>query len=81
MPPKNVRLFIKPWCPWCREAQSWLKKEKIAHEELDVTSDRNAAREMIDLSKQTKAPVIEVDGEVLADFDVAQLAEFWKRFK
>jgi hypothetical protein len=33
------------------------------------------------LSGQGLAPVIEVDGQILADFDAAQLAEFWKRFE
>lgn len=80
MAAKKIRLFLKPWCPWCQEAIAWLDQRKIAYEGIDVTADRNAAHEMIDLSKQTKAPVIEVDGEILADFDVKQLAEFWKRF-
>ncbi len=59
---------------------AWLDERNVVYERLDVTADRNLAREMIDLSHQTKAPVIEVDGEVLADFDTGQLAEFWKRF-
>ena len=33
---------------------------------------------MFELSGQTLAPTIEVDGEVLADFDTDQLAAFWK---
>jgi hypothetical protein len=33
---------------------------------------------MKELSGQTLAPVIEVDGEVLADFDTGQLEKFWK---
>jgi hypothetical protein len=32
------------------------------------------------ISGQTLAPTIEVDGRVLADFDTAQLAQFWKQF-
>ena len=80
MPPKNIRLFTKPWCRWCREAEEWLRARGLAYEVLDVTADCNAAREMIALSSQTLVPVIDVDGQVLADFDTDQLAEFWKRF-
>jgi hypothetical protein len=36
---------------------------------------------MIALSGQTLAPVIEVDGEVLADFDTDQLEAFWKKLE
>ena len=80
MLPKNIRLFIKPWCGWCREAEAWLRERNIAYDAIDVTADRNAAREMVALSGQTRAPVIDCDGQILADFDTGQLAEFWKRF-
>ena len=77
--PTKVRLFIKPFCGWCHEAIDWLDERQIEYEELDVTSSRQAYDEMLDLTGQTKAPCIEVDGEVLADFDVGQLEKFWDR--
>jgi len=78
---RNIRLFIKPYCGWCHEAQEWLEERGIAHQKLDVASDRAAREEMLALSGQTLAPVIDVDGEVLADFDTDQLAAFWKRLE
>jgi hypothetical protein len=36
---------------------------------------------MFRLSGQTLAPVIEVDGQVLADFVARELAEFWRRLE
>jgi glutaredoxin 3 len=80
MKPKSVRLFIKPWCGWCHEAIDWLDERGVAYETLDVLANRAAAKEMFELSGQTKAPVIDVDGEILADFDTDQLAKFWERF-
>ena len=77
----KVRLFIKPFCGWCHEAMDWLEERGIAFETLDVTSNRAAREEMLELSGQTLAPVIEVDGEVLADFDTDQLEEFWKKLE
>ena len=77
----KVRLFIKPYCGWCHEAQDWLKARKIPHETLDVISDAKARKEMAELSGQTLAPVIDVDGEILADFDTDQLEAFWKRLE
>jgi glutaredoxin 3 len=79
--PAKVRLFIKPYCGWCVEAEEWLGERGVAFDALDVTSDRAARKEMFELSGQTLAPVIEVDGRVLADFDTGQLAEFWKQFE
>jgi glutaredoxin 3 len=81
MKPKEVRLFIKPYCGWCHEAIDWLEERGIPFETLDVTSDRAAREEMLELSGQTLAPVIEVDGEVLADFDTDQLEVFWKKLE
>ena len=81
MKPKSVRLFVKPFCGWCHEAQDWLDDHEIEYQTLDVTTDRAARQEMLDLSGQTLAPVIEVDGEVLADFDTDQLEVFWKQFE
>lgn len=81
MKPKSVRLFIKPHCGWCHEAVDWLDERGIQYQTLDVISDPSARREMYQLSGQTLAPVIDVDGEVLADFDTDQLAAFWKRLE
>lgn len=81
MKPETVRLFIKPFCGWCHEAQDWLDSRGIKYELLDVTSDSTARKEMRELSGQTLAPVIEVDGEVLADFDTGQLEDFWKKLQ
>jgi glutaredoxin 3 len=81
MKSRHVRLFIKPFCGWCNEAREWLDDHGIGYETHDVISDPAARREMVHLSGQSLAPVIEVDGEVLADFDTHQLAVFWKRLE
>ncbi len=75
--PTTVRLCITPFCGWCAEAMEWLDRNKIKYSALDVTSDRAAWDEMVGLSGQSSAPVIEVDGEMLADFGASELAQFW----
>jgi glutaredoxin len=78
---KRVRLFIKSYCPWCHKAERWLKDHAIRYQAIDVISDETAFAEMIRLSGQELAPVIEVDGKILADFGPEQLAEFWSRLE
>jgi glutaredoxin 3 len=78
---RQVRLFVKPYCGWCHEAREWLEERGIQYEMLDVISDAKARREMLQLSGQTLAPVIDVDGQVLADFDTDQLEAFWKKLE
>jgi glutaredoxin 3 len=63
----KIRLFIKPYCGWCDKARRWLDERGIKYETLDVIADREAYDEMIELSGQSLAPVIDVDGEILAD--------------
>ena len=79
--PKQVKLFIKPYCGWCTKAVRWLDEHGVDYEKVDVISDEAAFEEMIQLSGQELAPVIAVDGEVLADFGPEQLAAFWKTFE
>lgn len=77
----SVRLFVKPFCGWCHEAKDWLDERGIKYQELDVIADGGARQEMRKLTGQTKAPCLDVDGEVLADFDTDQLEKFWKKFE
>ena len=78
---RNVRLFVKPWCCWCQEAEEWLDERGIRYEVLNVFTNSTARAEMRELSGQTKAPVIDVDGKVLADFDTDQLEVFWNQLE
>ena len=75
----HVRLFIKPYCPWCHKAQAWLDEHHIQYQTLDVISDSQAMTEMVNLSGQTYAPVIDVEGKILADFGPEELAKFWAK--
>ncbi len=75
----KIRLFIKPYCPWCHKAMRWLDDRGIAYEKIDVIADEAAFDEMIRISGQELAPVIDVNGKVLADFGPEQLEKFWQK--
>ena len=79
--PKRVRLFIKPYCGWCHKAERWLDEHQVDYEKVNVIADETAFDEMIKLSGQDLAPVLEVDGRVLADFGPDQLADFWNKLE
>ena len=81
MKAEQIRLFIKPYCGWCHEAMDWLNDRGIKYEVLDVTSNPAARKEMLELSGQTLAPVIDVDGEILADFGADELESFWQQLE
>ena len=77
----KTRLFIKSYCPWCHKAIHWLDKHGIEYETLDVITNEAAFDEMVRLSGQDLAPVIEVDGKVLADFGPEELPGFFQKLK
>jgi len=76
---RPIRLFIKPYCGWCHKAMHWLDEQGVEYQKVDVMADEAAYDEMIQLSGQELAPVLDVDGKILADFGPEQLADFWKK--
>ena len=74
-----MNLFVKPGCPWCVEAVTWMKARGLAFREIDVFSEAGAFDRMRAISGQSLAPTLEMpDGSVLPDFDVGQLERFLK---
>jgi len=59
----------------------WLDEHNVGYERVDVVADEAAYDEMIRLSRQELAPVLDVDGQILADFGPEQLSQFWSRLE
>ena len=57
----------------------WLDARGIQYETLDVIADSKALTEMVNLTGQRMAPVIDVDGQILADFGPEELEKFWEK--
>jgi glutaredoxin len=72
-------LYIKPGCPWCDDVVAWLDQRKIEVETIVVSGNREAMAEMVALSGQSKAPTLDWNGDVLADFGVEELIPFLKK--
>jgi len=69
-------LYIKTGCPWCEEAVTFLSDNGIGFREKNVSQDNAAAAEMEEKSGQTKAPVLDWHGKILADFGKIELKPF-----
>ena len=74
--PAQITLYSRPICGWCQEAKEWLDARGWKYTVSNVGTDLAARQRAADLSGQTSVPVIEVDGLVLGDFDVAQFEGF-----
>ncbi|MGF1678259.1 MAG: glutaredoxin family protein [Candidatus Methylacidiphilales bacterium] len=71
-------LYIKNGCPWCREAMDTLDKAGVTYHKISVSDDPAAMKKMIQLSGQSKAPTMDWNGEILADFGAEELIPFLK---
>ena len=69
-------IYIKSFCPWCKEALAWLDAHGYRYEIREVLEDPEAMARMREISGQSLTPTMEVDGKILADFDTGQLSEF-----
>lgn len=72
-------LYVKQGCPWCIEAEAYLKDQGFSYKRKEVRSDASAMKEMVAVSGQSKAPTMTLGGKVLADFGVEELVPFLEK--
>ena len=73
---KELILYVKPGCPWCRKAENYLRELGYTCKLVDVIGDRAAFAEMKQLSGQTYAPTLVVGDLRLTDFGPEELEQF-----
>lgn len=74
-------LYVKTGCPWCDDVLDYMDANQVAYKKVVVSGNPAAMKEMVELSGQSKAPTMDWDGEVLADFGVDELIPFLKSHK
>lgn len=72
----QMKVYIKPGCPWCIGAIAYLDEGGYDFTKIDVINSDEAFEEMRDLSGQTLAPTMTYGSLVLADFGVPELENF-----
>jgi len=66
---KKVKIYTTPTCPYCIRTKDFLKDNNVEFENIDVSSNKEKAKEMIDKSGQMGVPVLDIEGEIIAGFD------------
>ena len=69
----KVKIYSTPYCSYCRMAKNFFAEKGIVFDEIDVSIDEAAAKEMIDRTGQMGVPVIEIESDVVVGFDRAVL--------
>lgn len=68
-------IYIKPGCPWCREALAFFSEHGVPLEIRDVTASSQNMQRMVEISGQSKVPTFELGEFIVADFDVQEFLD------
>jgi len=74
----KIRIFSTPSCIYCVTLKAFLEERNVEFEEIDVSQDEKAQKEMIEKSGQMGVPVVEIDGQIVVGFDRAKIIELLK---
>lgn len=72
---KKVTIYSTPTCPYCTIAKNYFKDNDIEYQEVDVSSDQEAAQKMVAKSGQMGVPQIEIGDELIVGFDKEKIDE------
>jgi len=70
----NVKVYSTPMCPYCVVLKKFLEEHNIEFEDVDVSQNEEAAKEIIEKSGQMRVPVIEINGEIVVGFDKEKIS-------
>ena len=70
----NIIIYRKSGCPWSAAVTGFLDEIDIPHEVRNFTSNPAFAEELKTKSKLCKSPTVEIDGGILEDASVEDVA-------
>jgi len=71
----KVKVYSTPTCPYCVTLKEFLKSKEISFEDIDVSKDMEAQKDMVERSGQMGVPVVDVDGEMVIGFDRERISK------
>jgi alkyl hydroperoxide reductase subunit F len=73
----KVTVYSTQNCPYCRMVKAFLERHGVDYLTIDVGTDKEQAKKMIEISGQYGVPVVTVDDEVIVGFDAQRLNELF----
>lgn len=65
----KVEIYTKSWCGYSVRAKALLDAKGVAYTDIDITSDQDTEREMIERAKAHTVPQIFIDGHGIGGYD------------
>ncbi len=75
-PQPRVIVFSTPSCVYCNMAKKYFREKGIKFQDVDVSRDPAAARDMIRRSGQQGVPVIDIGGKIVVGFDRLKIDKY-----
>lgn len=69
----KIKVYSTLTCPWCTKAKNYFLSKNLPFEDLNVSTNREAAQEMMQKSGQSGVPVIEINGNIVVGFDQVKI--------
>ncbi len=71
----TITVYSTPTCPYCKLVKEFLKEKSISFNDVDVSADGEAAKQMVKLSGQMGVPVVDVNGQIIVGWNKNALEE------
>ena len=71
----RITLYRKSGCPWSAAVMGFLNELNIPYEIRNVTTNSAYAKEVEAISGQDKSPTLDIDGTILPDASVEDVAK------
>ena len=80
LPQGGVVMYCTPWCTDCKLARHWFEMNEIPYTEVDIFTTAGAERQVRIWTKGPLiTPTINIDGQLVFDFDLPKLKEIFKK--
>ena len=73
-----IKIYSTLMCPYCTTLKEFLKEREVEFEEIDVSQDEKAMKEMVEKTGQMGVPVMEIEGEIVIGFDREKIIKLLK---
>lgn len=70
---KKITVYSTSWCGFCHQLKNWLKEQNIEFNDIDIEDDQDAAKEVVEATKQMGVPVTKIADQYIIGFDRPKL--------
>jgi len=70
-----IKVYSTLACPYCFTLKEFLEEKGFEFEDIDISKDEDALKEMVQKSKQMGVPVVDIDGQIVVGFDKEKISK------